>query len=190
MTALKRNGKLLSVTNLSRMCIICVAMLFLQTIGWFRWVPLQPNLWSSVFGDTESPLRRCKPSPSTSPWPDVHLPNFVTIRLRQSVNTSLFTLWVVVCQHQIAGSDTSQIPSDVFFSYNNGVFTLHSVYFSVTFTKSKQKKVKQTTFMYKYDHLRSLVRHLFFFVLLCDTHQPTENYKCSRVRRSNCVTTQ
>src|SRR4029434_5711525 len=29
-----------------------------------------------------------------------------------------------------------------------------SVYFSVTFKKSKQKKVKQTTFGYKYDHLR------------------------------------
>ena len=28
----------------------------------------------------ESPLRRCKPSPSTSPWPDVHLPIFLTIR--------------------------------------------------------------------------------------------------------------
>src|SRR4029434_1006388 len=107
--------------------------------------------------DTESPLRHCKPSPSTSPWPDVHLPNFVTIRLRQSVNTLLFTLWVVVCQHYIAGSDTSQIPSDVFFSYNNGVFTLHSVYFSVTLC---------TTFMYKYDHLRSLVRHLFFLLSL------------------------
>ena len=34
--------------------------------------------WSSVYGDTESPLRRGKPSPSTSPWPDVHLPNCVT----------------------------------------------------------------------------------------------------------------
>src|SRR4029434_3459044 len=111
--------------------------------------------------DTESPLRRGKPSPSTSPWPDVHLPNFVTIRLRLSVNPLLFTLWVVVCQHYIAGSDTSQIPSDVFFSFKNRVFTLHSVYFSVTLKKSKQK-VKQTTFMYKYDHLRSLVRHFFW----------------------------
>src|SRR4029434_5297739 len=97
-------------------------------------------------GDTESPLRRGKSSPSTSAWPDVHLIIFVTIRLRQSVNTSLFTLWVVVCQHQIAGSDTSQIPSDVFFSYKNCFFTLQSVYFSVTFKKSEQKKVKQTTF--------------------------------------------
>ena len=41
--------------------------------------------WSSVYGDTESPLRHCKPSPSTSLWPDVHLPNFLTIRLRQSI---------------------------------------------------------------------------------------------------------
>src|SRR4029434_10184358 len=93
--------------------------------------------------DTESPLRLCKPSP----WPDVHLPNFVTIRVRQSVNTSLFTLWVVVCQHYIAGSDTSQIPSDLFFSYNIGVFTLHSVFFSVTLKKSKQKK-SQTNHFY------------------------------------------
>ena len=37
--------------------------------------------WSSVYGDTESPLRHCKPSPSTSLWPDVHLPNFLTIQL-------------------------------------------------------------------------------------------------------------
>src|SRR4029434_10061473 len=79
--------------------------------------------------------------------------------------------------HYIAGSDTSQIPSDVFFSYNNGVFTLHSVYFSVTFTKSKQKKVKQTTFMYKSDHLRSLVRrHLFFFYALQHPQLP-ENHQ-------------
>src|SRR4029434_5487079 len=78
------------------------------------YVRVKPNLWSSVYGDTESPLRRGKPSPSTSPWPDVHLPHFVTIRLCQSVSTSLFTLWVVVCQHYIACSDTSQIPSGVF----------------------------------------------------------------------------
>src|SRR4029434_8476667 len=45
--------------------------------------------------DTESPPRRCKPFPSTSLWPDVHLPNFATIRLCQSVTTSLFTLWVL-----------------------------------------------------------------------------------------------
>ena len=49
-----------------------------------------------------------------------------------------------------AGSDTSQIPSNAFFSYNNGVFTLHGVYFSVTLKKSKQKKVKQTTFIAVY----------------------------------------
>ena len=54
---------------------------------------IRRNLWSSVFGDTESSLRRCKPSPSTSPWPDVHLPHFVTIRLRQSVNTSVSMLY-------------------------------------------------------------------------------------------------
>src|SRR4029434_4954933 len=65
----------------------------------------------------------------------------------------------------MAGSDTSQIPSDVFFSYNKGVFTLYSVYFSVTFKKSMQKKVTQTTFVYKYDHLRSLVAIFFFFSL-------------------------
>src|SRR4029434_11078146 len=41
-------------------------------------------------GHTKSPLHRCKPSPSTSPWPDVHLTSFVTLRLRQSVNTSLY----------------------------------------------------------------------------------------------------
>src|SRR4029434_6676197 len=58
-----------------------------------------------------------------------------------------------------------QIPSDAFFSNNNGVFTLYSVYFSVTSKKSKQKKVKQTTFGYKYDHLRSLVA--IFFFLAC-----------------------
>src|SRR4029434_4217311 len=62
-------------------------------------------------------------------------------------------------------SYTSQILLDVFFSYNKGVFTLYSVYFSVTFKKSKQKKVKQTTFGYKYDHLRSLVAIFFFFEL-------------------------
>src|SRR4029434_8108574 len=50
---------------------------------------LKRNLWLSVY----SPLRRCKPSPSTSPWPDVHLPNFVTIRLSQSDNTSLSMLY-------------------------------------------------------------------------------------------------
>src|SRR4029434_2046584 len=31
------------------------------------------------YADTQSPLRRCQPSPSTSPWPDVHLPYFLTI---------------------------------------------------------------------------------------------------------------
>ena len=50
----------------------------------------------------------------------------------------------------------------IFFSYYKGVFTLYSVYFSVTFKKSKKKKVKQTTFRYKYDNLRNLVCHLFF----------------------------
>src|SRR4029434_7814476 len=49
-------------------------------------------------GDTE-PSPSWQTSLSTSPWPDVHLPSFVTIRLLQSVNPSLFTLWVVVCQH-------------------------------------------------------------------------------------------
>ena len=47
--------------------------------------------------------------------------------------SELFTLWVVSSSMRtLAGSDTSQIPSAVFFSYNNGVFTLYSVYFSVT----------------------------------------------------------
>ena len=41
--------------------------------------------------------------------------------------------------------------------------------------------------MYKYDHLRSLVRLFFFIELLCDTHQPTANYKGSRICRSNSV---
>ena len=59
--------------------------------------------------------------------------------------------------------------SDVFFSYNKGVFTLYSVYFSVTFKKSKQKKVKQTTFRYKYDHLRSLVAIFFFELAALET---------------------
>ena len=40
---------------------------------------------------------------------------------------------------------------------------MYSVYFSVTFKKSKQKKVKQTTIRYKYDHLRSLVGIFFFW---------------------------
>src|SRR4029434_3122140 len=55
----------------------------------FEFVPkqrnLKYNLWSSIYGDTESPHRRVKPSPSTSPWPDVHLPIFLTIHLRQYI---------------------------------------------------------------------------------------------------------
>src|SRR4029434_8916601 len=31
---------------------------------------------------------------------------------------------------------------------------------------------------------------ILLFELLCDTHQPTEKYKCSRVRRSDFVPTQ
>src|SRR4029434_2653001 len=48
---------------------------------------VKPNLWSSVqrHGHTESPLRRGKPSQSLSPWPDVHLPIFLTISLRQYI---------------------------------------------------------------------------------------------------------
>src|SRR4029434_8016369 len=48
-------------------------------------VCVKPNLWSSVYGDTESPPSEGKPSPSTSQWPDVHPPSFVTIRLRQYI---------------------------------------------------------------------------------------------------------
>ena len=43
-----------------------------------------------------------------------------------------------------AGHDTSQILSDVFFSYNKGFFTLYSVYFSVLLKNlSKKKSNKQ-----------------------------------------------
>ena len=113
--------------------------------------------------------RHGEPSPTlqilsnTSPWRAPPKCCNYCIRLSQSVNISLFTLWVLACLHKIGGSDTSQILSDIFFSYNNGVFTLYSVYFSVTFKKSKQKKVKQTTIRYKYDHLRSLVGIFFFW---------------------------
>src|SRR4029434_10808655 len=57
---------------------------------------------------------------------------------------------------------TAQILLDVFFSYNNRVFTLYSVYFSVTLKKSKQKKVKLKTFRYKYDDLRIFGPPFFF----------------------------
>ena len=54
----------------------------------------------------------------------------------------------------------------MYFSVTIKGFLHCTVYFSVTFKKSNQKKVKQTTFRYKYDHLRSLVRHLFFYFFL------------------------
>ena len=41
---------------------------------------LKPNLWSTLYADTQSPLRCVKHPPSTSTWPDLHLPNFLTIR--------------------------------------------------------------------------------------------------------------
>src|SRR4029434_9506613 len=51
-----------------------------------------------------------------------------------------------------------------FFVTIKGV--LHcTVSISLTLKKSKQKKVKQTTFGYKYDHLQSLVA--IFFFLAC-----------------------
>src|SRR4029434_4254813 len=84
-----------------------------------------------------------------------------------------------------------------FFSYNNRVFPLHSVYFSVTFKKSKQNKVKQTTFIAVYlvgssmltldSWLRHLAKPLTYFsvtimgVLHCTvsiSHGPRCNRTC------------
>src|SRR4029434_3328848 len=77
----------------------------------------------------------CKPSPSTSPWPDVHLPNLVTIptpSIRQHIAVYLVTLLVYLVGSSMPTLDSwlrhLQIPSDVFFSYNNGVFTLQCLF--------------------------------------------------------------
>ena len=62
---------------------------------------LKRNLQSAFYADTQSPLRHCKPSPSTSPWPDVHLHvqfcNFSSPSIRQYiavyfVGSSMLTL--------------------------------------------------------------------------------------------------
>ena len=48
MTGWQRNWIWLSVSSLSRMCIIGDALLFPQTTSWFRWAPLGSSLHSAV----------------------------------------------------------------------------------------------------------------------------------------------
>ena len=83
-------------------------------------------------------------------------------------NPSLFTLWVVAYIRYLAQTPCKS--PQTYFSVTITGFLHCSVYFSVNKKKSKQNKVKQTTFMYKYDHLRSLVRHLFFYCFATPTN--------------------
>src|SRR4029434_1299627 len=46
-------------------------------------------------------------------------------------------------------TDASQITSTIFAGYNNGVIGLYSVFFSVTFEKSKRENTEKSTFTLK-----------------------------------------
>src|SRR4029434_9610982 len=63
-------------------------------------------------------------------------------------------------------SHTSQILSDVFFSYNKGVFTLYSVYFSVTFKNIEAKKSQTNNFWVQIRPPTEFGRQLFFLLSL------------------------
>ena len=82
--------------------------------------------------DTESPLRRCKPSPSTSPWPDVHLPNVLTIHLRQYitvylVGSSMPTLdnWLI---HLAASCNCKHASLSVFSFFDTSMYIHPALY--------------------------------------------------------------
>ena len=154
----------------------------------WRW-GIKPNLWSSVYADRQSPLRRCKPCPSTSPWPDLHLPNFVSLRRNDGeptetpglwlVQPMLFTLWVVACLHYIAGSATLQIPSDVFFSYNKVFFfyIAHCLIQGDFKKKSKQKKVETNNFYVQIPPSTEFGPPSFFFFCFATPTNQRRNIK-------------
>src|SRR4029434_447318 len=75
----------------------------------------------------------------------------------------------------IAGSDTSQIPIDAFFSYNNRVFTLHSL-ISLYLLKNLGKKRSNKQLLCTNTTINRVWSAIFFFFIALQHPQPSAKH--------------